>query len=212
MHHLPKRLTVVAAALVAVLGAAGIALASASASPSGGRVFSFHMVRSATAVTARCLNGADAFVTIRSVGPVEIMKVSAFHLPRNTDFDLFVIQVPNAPFGIGWYQGDLNSNRFGQARGTFIGRFSIETFAVAPGVAQAPQVHQSPIPDATQNPAFGPVHTYHLGLWFNSPADAVAAGCPGAVTPFNGDHTAGVQALSTRNFPVQFGPLRQVRS
>jgi hypothetical protein len=119
--------------------------------------------------------------------------------------------VPNGPFGISWYQGDLDSNGKGRADGTFIGRFSIETFAVAPGVAQAPQVHQSPIPDATANPAFGPVHTYHLGLWFNSPADAVAAGCPGAITPFNGDHTAGVQALSTRNFPDQFGPLRHVQ-
>jgi hypothetical protein len=213
MHHLPKRLTVVAAALVAVLGAAGIALASASASPSGGRVFSFHMVRSATAVTARCLNGADAFVTIRSVGPVEIMKVSAFHLPRNTDFDLFVIQVPNAPFGIGWYQGDLNSNRFGQARGTFIGRFSIETFAVAPGTAPAPKVFTSPpFPSASSNPPFGPIQMYHLGLWFNSPRDAARAGCPATVTPFNGEHNAGVQALSTRNFPTLFGPLRFVHS
>lgn len=67
------------------------------------------------------------------------MRVSAKHLPPNTDFDLFVIQVPNAPFGISWYQGDLT-------------------------------------------------------------------------TPFNGEHDAGVQALSTQNFPDQAGPLRQVHS
>jgi hypothetical protein len=64
--------------------------------------------------------------------------------------------------------------------------------------------------DASENPATPPVHTYHLGLWFNSPADAVAAGCPGNVTPFNGDHTAGIQVLSTRNFPADQGPLRQL--
>jgi hypothetical protein len=209
MRKFSKRISAVAAATVlAAAGAATIAVTGAAANTS---VTSFHMVRSAAAVGAGCLNGAQARVTIRTQGPVEVMRVSADHLPRNTDFDLFVIQVPNGPFGISWYQGDLDSNGKGRADGTFIGRFSIETFAVAPGVAQAPQVHQSPIPDATANPAFGPVHTYHLGLWFNSPADAVAAGCPGAITPFNGDHTAGVQALSTRNFPDQFGPLRHVQ-
>jgi hypothetical protein len=213
MRHLPKRLMAVVAALVAVVGGASIALASASASPSGGHVFSFRMVPSATAVAARCLKRASAFVTIRSVGPVEIMKVSAFHLPRNTDFDLFVIQVPNAPFGISWYQGDLDSNHFGQAHGTFIGRFSIETFAVAPGTAPAPNVFSSPpFPNATSNPPFNPIQMYHLGLWFNSPRDAARAGCPATVTPFNGEHNAGVQALSTRNFSTLFGPLRFVHS
>jgi hypothetical protein len=49
----------------------------------------------------------------------------------------------------------------------------------------------------------------HLGLWFNSPQDAAAAGCPNGVTPFNGDHTAGIQILSTRNF-VDIGPLSQL--
>lgn len=211
MRKLSKRISAVAGATVlAAAGAATIAVTGAAASTSVTQT-SFHMVRSATAVGAGCLKGAQARVTIRSQGPVEVMRVSADHLPRNTDFDLFVIQVPNAPFGISWYQGDLESNGRGHAEGTFIGRFSIETFAVAPNVAPAPQVHSSPIPDATANPAFGPVHTYHLGLWFNSPSDATAAGCPGATTPFNGDHTAGVQALSTRNFGDQTGPLRQLQ-
>jgi hypothetical protein len=209
MRKLSKRITAVAGATV--LAAAGAATIAVTGAAAGTSVTSFHMVRSAAAVGAGCLNGAQARVTIRSQGPVEVMRVSASHLPRNTDFDLFVIQVPNAPFGISWYQGDLDSNGRGHAEGTFIGRFSIETFAVAPNVAPAPQVHQSPIPDATANPAFGPVHTYHLGLWFNSPSKAVAAGCLGATTPFNGDHTAGVQALSTRNFGDQTGPLRQLQ-
>jgi hypothetical protein len=51
---------------------------------------------------------------------------------------------------------------------------------------------------------------YHLGLWFNSPTDAAAAGCSHATTPFNGEHNAGPQALSTQNFPNGFGPLRNV--
>ena len=213
MRRLPKRLTVVAAALVATISAGSIAFASTSASPTGDGFFAFRMVRSATAVTAGCLKRAEALVTITSVGPVEIMKVTARNLPRNTDFDLFVIQVPNAPFGISWYQGDLDSNRFGQAHGTFIGRFSIETFAVAPGTAPAPKVFtKPPFPNAASNPAFNPVQMYHLGLWFNSPKDAAKAGCPATITPFNGEHNAGVQARSTRNFPTLFGPLRHVHS
>ncbi len=144
---------------------------------------------------------------IRSLGPVERMRVDAEGLPASTDFDLFVIQVPNGPFGLSWYQGDLESNAAGEASGMFVGRFNTETFIVAPGSTAAPKVHDA---DATSNPATAPVHTFHLGLWFNDPKDAAAAGCPSTVTPFNGDHTAGIQALSTRNFTDDQGPLRQL--
>src|SRR2546430_17663223 len=128
------------------------------------------------------------------------MTVKLDKLPSTTDCVVFVIQVPNSQIGKSLYHGDLNTDGHGRARGRFVGRFSIETFSVAPGTAPAPVVHTSPIPDASSNPATAPVHQYHLGLWFNSPADAVAAGCPGTVTPFNGDHTAGVQAQSTPQF------------
>ena len=50
---------------------------------------------------------------------------------------------------------------------------------------------------------------FHLGLWFNSPADA-ARPAAGNVTPFNGEHNAGIQVLSTRNFADDQGPLRQL--
>ena len=73
-------------------------------------------------------------------------------------------------------------------------------------------MHEAPIKDASSNPATAPVHQYHLGLWFNDPAAAQAAGCGGAVTPFNGDHNAGVQVLSTRQFPALNGPLHKVLS
>ena len=116
-----------------------------------------------------------------------------------------------APFGLAWYQGDIETNKYGVGHQRFIGRFSIETFAVAPGSAPAPSVFNSAFPDATLNPPFNPIQMYHLGLWFNSPKDAVAAGCAGAVTPFNGPHNAGVQALSTRDAPDQAGPLRKIQ-
>lgn len=37
------------------------------------------------------------------------------------------------------------------------------------------------------------------------------AGLISSVTPFNGDHTAGVQLLNTSNFNNDQGPLRQIQ-
>ncbi len=171
----------------------------------------FQMQRSAKATAANCLAGASAEVSIRSIGPVEVMDVFVHGLPPDTNFDFFVIQVPNAPFGMAWYQGDIETNKYGLGYQRFIGRFNEETFIVAPGTAPAPSVHNNAFPDAQSNPPTGPVHTFHLGLWFNSPADAVKAGCPGDVTPFNGEHNAGIQVLSTKQFPDAQGPLLNVK-
>src|SRR6478609_7059652 len=116
----------VAAAFVASLAGTGSAAS---------KQIQFRMLRSTGAVTAGCIPHARARVTVTSQGPVEVMRVHAHGLPKNTDFDLFVIQVPNAPFGLSWYQGDLETNSKGVADGTFVGRFSRETFIVAPGTA-----------------------------------------------------------------------------
>jgi hypothetical protein len=173
----------------------------------------FGMLRSTAALNAGCALDARAHVTVNSLGAVEVMTVEASGLPPNQEFDLFVTQIPNAPFGMAWYQGDMESNSNGRAVGTFIGRFSRETFLVAPapGGAPAPVVHHNPpFADAATNPATAPIHTFHVGLWFGTPEAAVAAGCPNTQTPFNGDHTAGIQVLSTRNFGNTTGPLRSL--
>ena len=104
---------------------------------------------------------------------VENMHVEVSGLPKNTDFDLFVIQVPTSPFGLAWYMGDMFTDAHGVAVGDFVGRFRIGTFIVAPGTAPAPVVLAG---DASSNPATAPVQLYHLGLWFDSPAAANAAG------------------------------------
>lgn len=176
-----------------------------------GQRASFSLVRSARAESFGCLAHAAADVTVESLGPVEVMDVSVRGLPPRTEFDLFVIQHPNAPFGLAWYQGDIETDATGRGHQRFIGRFSDETFIVAPGGTSAPAVHHNAFPDAQLNPATGPVHPFHLGVWFNAAADAVKAGCPNDVTPFNGAHNAGVQALSTRNFPDLEGPLLHVK-
>jgi len=164
-------------------------------------------------VASTCLPNASAQVSIQSSsGAAEDMLISATGLPPNTDFDFFVIQVPNAPFGLSWYQGDLQTDDNGTAMQHFRGRFSIETFVVAPAIAPAPLVFNNPpFPDAARNPATDPVQTYHLGLWFNSPTDAQNAGCPKTVTPFNGEHNAGIQVLNTSSFPDDQGPLRRLQ-
>ena len=202
----------------AVLGSALMFITAGSARAADEDHISFKMVVSKAAST--CLPNAGAKVQIISDGQAEDMFIVAFGLPPNTGFDFFVIQVPNTPFGLSWYQGDMQSDADGDAVQHFRGRFSIETFIIAPGVAPAPQVlTDPPFPDALQNPATlgpdgktpGPVQTYHLGLWFNSPADAQNAGCPNTATPFNGEHNAGIQVLNTSNFPDAKGPLLRLR-
>jgi hypothetical protein len=170
---------------------------------------SFNMVRSQAAVANDCLQGARAHVDVRTtVTDQQIMDVTVNNAPKNTEFEVFVTQQSNAPFGVSWYQADFDTNKYGHGEVRARGIFSEELFAVAPGVANAPQVDDA---DAETNPAFAPVHTYHLGLWFGSPKEAQAAGCPANVTPFDGDHSAGIQAFSTRNFGALHGPLRQIQ-
>ena len=191
----------------ALLASTLILTAAGSASAADEDHISFKMV-----AANPCLPNAEAKGQIISDGQAEHMIIVASGLPPNTGFDFFVIQVPKAPFGLSWYQGDMKSDADGDAVQHFRGRFSIETFIVAPGVAPAPQVfNDPPFPDAAQNPATGPIQTYHLGLWFNSPDDAQNAGCPNTVTPFNGEHNAGIQVLNTSTYPDAKGPLRRLQ-
>jgi len=164
---------------------------------------SFDMVVSAGAKS--CLPDASGHVTVKNVGANQRMQVVVNGLPPNTGFTLFVLQVPTAPFAMSWYQGDIDTDESGGGSQQFFGIFSSETFIFALASRAAPQT--DPGIDAMTNPVTAPVHMYHLGLWFSDAADAVAAGCPGTVTPFDGDHKAGIQVLNTSNFPDLAGPL-----
>jgi hypothetical protein len=126
------------------------------------------------------------------------MDVTFKHAAKNTGVTLFVIQQPNSPFGVSWYQRDITTDNKGNGEVRVIGIFSEATFAFAPERVKAPQVDDQ---DAEKNPKFALVHTFHVGLWFADPKQAAKAGCSGTVTPFDGDHVAGIQALSMRNFP-----------
>jgi hypothetical protein len=194
--------------IIAVLSLLVVALAAAAAFAVDSTT-TFNMVRSQTAVANDCLKGAKANVNVRTTPTdQQIMDVTVNHAPKNTEFELFVTQQPNSPFGVSWYQSDFETNNQGQGEVRARGIFSEELFAFAPGVVKAPQVDNK---DAEKNPAFDPVHTFHLGLWFGSPQEAEDAGCPDTVTAFDGDHEAGIQAFSTRNFPNLKGPLGTIK-
>jgi hypothetical protein len=187
----PRRAAVAAVAL----GALALTAHHALAGPS---ILRFAMVQS-PGISA-CLPHAAAQVSIFPQGVVEIMRVDVSGLPPNADFDLFVNQLPNKPFGVSWYQSDLHTDGQGRGNVIVVGRFNAETFAVSPGG-----------PTTT----FPPTHTYHLGLWFNDPQLPFQLGCePGktapVVTPFNGEQHAGIQVLNTAEFPDNAGPLSQL--
>ena len=193
--------------IIAVLSLVVVALAATAAFAVDSTTF--NMVRSQTAVTSNCLEDARAHVNvITTATDQQIMDVTVNHAPANTEFELFVTQQPNSPFGISWYQADFTTNNQGSGEVRARGIFSEELFVFAPGRVKAPQVDDQ---DAETNPAFDPVHTFHLGLWFGSPEEAKDAGCSDTVTPFDGDHTAGIQAFSTRNFPKLEGPLGEIQ-
>jgi len=152
----------------------------------------FEMIKSAGAVS--CLDPkAFGRVTISDLAAVQNMHVEVFNLPANTDFTLFVINTPNAPFTPAWYQGDLTTNALGNGVVDVTGIFSDETFILNPG-----------------SPAV-PVELHHLGLWFADPTQAGHVGCPDTVTPFDGDHNAGIQVLNTSNFTAGNGPLGRIQ-
>lgn len=197
------------AAMTASLGTAPATLADDAVGQAAAGTLQFTMVPSAGA--AACLPNARAKVLVSKVGNNEVMQVAVSGLPPQIELDLFLTQLPKPPFGMSWYQGDIETNQYGRGKETFIGRFNEETFIVAPGSGPAPDVHDGSFPDAGTNPITEPVHTYHLGIWFNSPDDAIAAGCPGVTTPFNGEHTAGIQVLTTSNFPDLKGPLFRLK-
>jgi hypothetical protein len=195
--------------IVPVILALVLAALAATAAFAVDDTTTFKMVRSEAAVDNECLKGARAHVDVRTT-PTDnqIMDVTLNHAPKNTEFELFITQQPNSPFGVSWYQADFTTNNQGNGEVRARGIFSEELFVFAPGVVKAPQVDDQ---DAEKNPKYDPVHTFHVGLWFGDPKDAKEAGCSGKVTQFDGDHEAGIQAFSTRNFPDLEGPLGNIQ-
>src|SRR5215813_2329786 len=132
--------------LLAVIATVAIAIGSVPmADAAANDSFVFNMVKSAGAVS--CLAAtAHGRVTLSDLGEVQNMHIEVFDLPPNTDFTIFVINTPTAPFVPAWYQGDLTTNANGRGVLDVTGIFSNETFILNPGPVA--------------------VELHHLGLWF----------------------------------------------
>lgn len=173
--------------LAVAIAAAGLTGLASHANAAAGDSITFNMVRSAGAT---CLaSDAQARVAISDLGPVQNLHIEVFKLTPNTSFTTFIVQHPTKPFGLGWYQGDIQTDSRGRGVADFTGIFNDETFIVS-------------------DP---PIQLDHLGVWFADPNDAVNAGCADTVTPFDGDHEAGIQVLNTSNFADDKGPLLKLK-
>jgi hypothetical protein len=197
-----KAVTIAAAGVVAaalsLTTTAGAATGGTHARPAAAS-FSFALKPSSSAISACLPNNPGGHVTITPGTLNDVMTVSLHGMPANTGFDLFVIQQPTAPFGVSWYQTDIQTGSNGSGSAQVRGVFDSETFSVSPGGTTT----------------FAPTHQYHLGVWFNDPNVPFNLGCePGAttptVTPFNGEQNAGIQVVNTAQFPVNAGPLSHV--
>jgi hypothetical protein len=199
--HLRRRaVTWAAAGAAAVAAASALSFTAASAAPvasASSHPFTFAMVPSPG--IASCLPHARGLVTIIPGSQNDLMEVTVSGMPSHAEFDLFVIEQPNKPFGVSWYQTDVDADSHGIGHASVRGIFDRETFSVSPGGTTT----------------FAPTHQFHLGLWFNDPSLPFKLGCePGqpspVVTPFNGEQHAGIQVLNTAEFPDGAGPLSHV--
>jgi hypothetical protein len=128
--------------------------------------------------------------------PNDIMVLSLRGFRPGLRFDLFTVQrstqqadgspASGAPgVGLAWYQSDIEANQSVVVKTILVDQI----FGFDPDVALAP------------------TNTFHVGFWFNSPADAAPCGFTG-VTPFNGEHTAGPLAFISRpDAATNLGPL-----
>ena len=130
-------------------------------------------------------------VTLSDLGSVQNLHLEVSGLTPKTEFTVFITQHGSRPFGFSWYQGDVVTNASGNGVADFTGIFSEETFLLSDSNTAIPMSH--------------------IGIWFADAGDAAKAGCSAIVTPFDGDHQAGILVLSTANFPDDKGPLLQLK-
>jgi len=214
MKHPSRRLSLLALAAAGLLALSvspwGLTPAKGKAPQSPINLVQFPMARSAAITKAGCLPNARGLVQVTPGTLNDKMAVQVFNLAPNAEYDLFVTQIPDAPFGVAWYQSDLQTNASGVGDVTVQGVFDAETFSISQGGPITGTATGATTAVTSTNVIFQPTSQFHLGLWFNNPADAANVGCPNTVTPFNGEQHAGIQVLSTRNFPAGQGPLASI--
>jgi hypothetical protein len=144
-----------------------------------------------------------AHVTVKR-GPLsDTLIIVADNIRPHLAFDMFTVQRSNLRpngtidttvknFGLAWYQSDLEANGAGHFQASIKTILLDQIFGFDPDLS---------------NP--NPINTFHVGFWFNNPADAQACGFDVTKpTPFNGEHKAGpVAMISVPNATTKLGPL-----
>ncbi len=111
----------------------------------------------------------------------DAFDITASGLPPKTAFTVFLLQQADSPFGAAEYIGDITTNNKGQASNEF--KLIVQE-AFSSNLLNGQRVRT----DLNQ-----------VGMWFADPAgdDFCLGKGKGAVTPFDGDDEAGVQAFNS---------------
>ena len=155
----------------------------------------------------KCLQISDdktpkGIVTVTRGHLHDTLTLTIKNIKPNLGFDLFTIENTNllsngsvdpsfVNFGLAWYQTDVQANAGGN------GQVTIKTILIDQIFGFDPAASLSP------------THTFHVGVWFNNPQDAVPCGFdPTKPTPFNGEQNAGPNAMiSVPDATTNLGPL-----
>jgi hypothetical protein len=116
----------------------------------------------------------------------DIFKLDMSGAPAKTSFTIFLLEVPASPFGAAEYIGDANTDKYGRAH--------VELRLIVEEAFSSTLVGKDRVRKELN----------HVGMWFADPKDddfCLGAG-KGAVTPFDGDNEAGVQAFNSAKLPA----------
>lgn len=134
----------------------------------------------------KCMPKAKVYVrvdlTTDEVG-FDTVTFDVSGLPANTSFTAFFLEIPASPFGAAEYFGDVDTDKYGKAH--------VQFKLIAEEAFSSTLVGKDRVRKELN----------HMGMWFADPKDddfCFGAG-KGAVTPFDGDDEAGVQAFNSAN-------------
>jgi len=143
-----------------------------------------------------------ADVTVQRGNLNDTLTLRIHDIKPNLAFDLFTVQRSSlgangkpdpavTSFGMAWYQSDVQADKNGN------GTVRVRTILLDQIFGFDPDVN------------LAPTNTFHVGFWFNNPADAQACGFDVTKpTPFNGEHRAGPLAMiSLPSATTGLGPL-----
>jgi hypothetical protein len=188
-----KELLIAGAVIVAVAATTAAALGAGTPRSAAGR--SYHARKSdelqvgltpSSAQLAACMPRAqltaDVALTTEEHG-FDRLEISGRNLPPSREFTIFLLQEAGAPFGAAEYVGDFSTDAEGNAHNTL--RLIV----------------QEAFSSTLVNGVRTRVDLNRIGVWFADPGgDDFCLGVNGgAVTPFDGDNEAGVQAFNSAN-------------